>query len=71
MATTDGLTSLAILPEVHIKMILEALLACGVVIETDATLLTLCGLPVIQEFSDGGTMPVTNINVRFKIALRG
>ena len=54
--TTDSLTRLAVLVEVHVEMILQLLLARDVAREPDAALLALTGQVVVQEVGDGRSL---------------
>lgn len=56
VSTADGLSSLAILSEVHVKMLFKLLLANRTVIEPASALLALGGQAAVKDFGDPGTL---------------
>ena len=56
VSTADGLSSFAILSEVHVKMLFELLLANRTVGEPASALLALSGQAAVKDFGDPGSL---------------
>ena len=63
VSATGGLLRLAVLAEVGVEVILQLLLARGVVAEPDTTLLTLPGQILVEEPHNWRTLPVRRVNI--------